>query len=111
MKKNSFVNKIFWNKIIKNSQISNFVIIIIIIIILVLNLVPFYGGYYYEYKDPGTSYQSLSSQPNMIRNILSVVIYPLANFDALKQRGFEVIRKITIDDLCKPIHDAIIITL
>ena len=45
----------------------------------------------------------------MIRSILSVVIYPLANFDALKHRGFEVIRKITIDDLCKPVHDAIII--
>ena len=60
-------------------------------------------------KGPKTSYQSLFSQLNIIRSILSVVIYPLANFDTLKQRGFEVIRKITIDNLCKPIHDAIII--
>ena len=47
--------------------------------------------------------------PNMIRTIFSVVIYPLANFDALIQRGLEVIRKIIIDELCKPIHDVIII--
>ena len=45
----------------------------------------------------------------MIRSILSVVIYPLANFDALKQKDFEIIRKITIDNLRKPIHDAVII--
>ena len=45
----------------------------------------------------------------MIRSILSEVIYPLANFDALKQKGFEIIGKITIDNLCKPIHDAVII--
>ena len=45
----------------------------------------------------------------MIRSIFFVVIYPLAKFDALKQRGSEVIRKITVDKLFKPIHDVIII--
>ena len=51
----------------------------------------------------------VTNQKHKIRSIPSVVIYPLVNFHALKQRGVEVIRKIIIDDLCKPIHDAVII--
>ena len=44
----------------------------------------FYGHYYKNQKEPGTSYQSLFRLPNI--SIISLMIHYLGNFVALIQR-------------------------
>ena len=45
----------------------------------------------------------------LFRSSFFLVFQHLANFDALIQRVFCVIQKITTDNLCKPFHNAIMI--
>ena len=68
----------------------------------------FYGICYEKQKDPRTNFQSLFRLPNLFKNFCFVV-YHLTIFDALIQSGFEFFPKITIVNLCKPFHNAIII--
>ena len=76
---------------------------------LYLNPVSFHGNCYEKKKGPGTSHQFLFSLSNMLRSFLSFVIHPRAIFDALIRKGARFIPKITIDNLCKPFHDAFFI--
>ena len=71
--------------------------------------VSFYGPDYGKQKGPGTSWQSLFGLRRLFRKIPFLVFYHLGNFDNLIQVGFWVVTKITFAELCKPIHDVIII--
>ena len=71
--------------------------------------VSFNGQDYENQKVSGTSYHSLFVSQNMFRKIPFVVVYHLGNFDDLLQSGFGIVPNITFDNLCKPIHDVIII--
>ena len=68
----------------------------------------FYEQNYEKQNEHGTSYQSLFGLQNIFRNSFSV-IYLLGNFDDLIQSGFQFIPKIIFANLCKPVHDVIII--
>ena len=74
-----------------------------------LRPVSFNGQDYENQKVSGTSYHSLFVSQNMFRKIPFVVVYHLGNFDDLLQSGFGIVPNITFDNLCKPIHDVIII--
>ena len=69
------------------------------------NLISFYEYYHEKLKSPGTSYHFPFRLSNMLISFLSLVSRLLGNFDILIQRGVWVIPKITIDNLCKPVHD------
>ena len=48
---------------------------------------------------------------NMSKKIPFLVIYHLHKFDDFIENGFWIIPNITITNLCKPIHDVIIIVV
>ena len=74
-----------------------------------LHPVPFYGQDYEKQEGLWTSYHCLFGLKIMFRKIPVSVMYNLGNFDDLIQTSFWVIPKVTFANLCKPIHDVIII--
>ena len=56
-------------------------------------------------RRPGTSDQSLFRLQTKFIKIFLLVIYYLSKFEGAIQSGFGVIPKITLANLCKPIHD------
>ena len=76
-----------------------------------LHPVPFYQQDYKTQKGPGTSYKSLFGWQNIIWRNPFLVIYHQGNFDDLTLSSFLIIPKITIVNLCKLVHNVIIISV
>ena len=72
-----------------------------------LNPVPFNGQNYQNQKGPRTSDPLLFRLQNKFRKIPLLVMYYLTEFYDVIYSGFRVILKITLENLCKSIHDII----
>ena len=71
------------------------------------NPVPFNGQNYQNQKRPRTSDPLLFRLQNKFRKIPLLVMYYLTKFYDVIYSGFRVILKITLENLCKSIHDII----
>ena len=96
--RNSFENKIFWKRIIKKPSE-----------ILLDFFLCTHSIFMDKEKGPETSYLSLFGLQNMFRKIPFLMIYHLSNFDDLIQIVFWVTPKMIFANLCKPMHNVIII--
>ena len=67
--------------------------------------VSLYESYHEQQKWLGTSCQSLIRLTLVFRSLLPLIIHHLVNLDA------SVIQQIVIENLCKPFHDVIIVSL
>ena len=78
-----------------------------LIIYIFSNPVSFNGQSHQKQKEPGTSKQSLFRLQDKFRQIPSLVIHYLSQFDDIKYSSFWVVPKITSASFCKPVPDII----
>ena len=72
---------------------------------ILLNTVPFNRQIYQKQKGAGTSDQSLIRLQHKFRKLPLLVIYHLKKSCNVIQNGFQVIPKVILANLWKPVHD------